>query len=290
MVDVSPTLQAMGDFLHEWADGGAPKLQTPPATLYHYTDAEALDSMLRSKTLRASHTAFLNDSSEIKYALGLLDSIVKETGGNAGDPSEAADQVILAAAHELLSYVEIYAVCFCENGDLLSQWRGYGHGGGYAVGFKGDNLHVKDRSLPSLVKVHYDPAEHRRLLVDLVVRWRTAPKDLPLADNDRPAHNLARLIFAVAFAEVIAGLKHPSFAEEQEWRLVYRRTSKETPDGRVLDDGLDLKREFRPRGGVLLPYVSLTGKPERIKEIEAQEIMVGPTSDPVLAAYPGFRS
>ena len=35
----------------------------------------------------------------------------------------------------------LYAFCFCEDGDLLSQWRGYGVlGRGYAVGFGGQRI------------------------------------------------------------------------------------------------------------------------------------------------------
>jgi hypothetical protein len=35
----------------------------------------------------------------------------------------------------------VLAACFCTNGDLLSQWRGYAGGvGGYAIGFPTDVL------------------------------------------------------------------------------------------------------------------------------------------------------
>jgi hypothetical protein len=34
-----------------------------------------------------------------------------------------------------------FMACFCENGDLLSQWRGYGSlGGGFSLGFKAKQL------------------------------------------------------------------------------------------------------------------------------------------------------
>ena len=39
-----------------------------------------------------------------------------------------------------------YIACFCENGDLLSQWRGYGAiGNGYALGFAAKHVGMTDR-------------------------------------------------------------------------------------------------------------------------------------------------
>lgn len=37
-----------------------------------------------------------------------------------------------------------YAVCFCDNGDPLSQWRGYGVDGGYALGFDRERLRAAE--------------------------------------------------------------------------------------------------------------------------------------------------
>jgi hypothetical protein len=55
----------------------------------------------------------------------------------------------MAVALSYLSAVEparrsvlkpVYITCFCEDGDLLSQWRGYADPGGYAIGFDAAEL------------------------------------------------------------------------------------------------------------------------------------------------------
>lgn len=51
-----------------------------------------------------------------------------------------------------------YAFCFCKQPDLLSQWRGYSAGGGYAIGFDIDPLgRTLIRKHFSLFPVEYGP-------------------------------------------------------------------------------------------------------------------------------------
>ena len=63
----------------------------------------------------------------------------------------------------------IFLACFCENGNLLSQWRAYGQQGGYALGFEIEqswpkaSLKVQRSSWESrLQRVIYSPAAQRR--------------------------------------------------------------------------------------------------------------------------------
>src|SRR5205085_11962410 len=76
-------------------------------------------------------------------------------------------------AEQILSwyvdYDEHYLACFCENGDLLSQWRGYGSvGGGYAAGFVAEHLGLVqyqniNKPEPIVQKVIYDSAVQRKI-------------------------------------------------------------------------------------------------------------------------------
>ena len=71
-----------------------------------------------------THASYLNDASEGKELRTILDEMAL--------PSEV---------YKILDYIdkyyETYICSFSENGDLLSQWRGYcPDGEGYAIGFK----------------------------------------------------------------------------------------------------------------------------------------------------------
>ena len=49
-------------------------------------------------------------------------------------------------------YSRMFIVCFCEDGDLLSQWRGYGADQGYALGF--DTAHIQELTLGELISLY----------------------------------------------------------------------------------------------------------------------------------------
>ena len=65
-----------------------------------------------------------------------------------------------------LEDINIFAVCFCENGDLLSQWRGYAGGKyGYSIGFDSDALmQIADRNEFTLGRCIYDTAVQRNII------------------------------------------------------------------------------------------------------------------------------
>jgi hypothetical protein len=107
----------------------------------------------------------------------------------------------------------ICVACFCEDGDLLSQWRGYsGRGYGYSLGFKSDLL--KDKTSPSgflLGKCIYEPALQQKIVeesLDHLLR--------PSAPGDEKSI-VQELLGVLRF---MAFFKDQSFYQEQEWRLL----------------------------------------------------------------------
>jgi hypothetical protein len=81
----------------------------------------------------------MNDQTEIAHAARFLSEEL-DAGENASGslPALLAAREILGTLH---NFVEVYAACFCTDGDLLSQWRGYtGRGGRYALVFRSEAL------------------------------------------------------------------------------------------------------------------------------------------------------
>ncbi|SFB04113.1 hypothetical protein SAMN04515620_11430 [Collimonas sp. OK607] len=95
--------------------------------LYHYTSAEGLQSILKGRSFWASDISYLNDSSELAYGTELfnerLAALVESRKCNyVGQFVKYLSEAIGPFFRERF---RTYIVCFCSNGDQLSQWRGY---------------------------------------------------------------------------------------------------------------------------------------------------------------------
>lgn len=139
----------------------------------------------------------------------------------------------------------IYVSCFCEQGDLLSQWRGYGASGGFAIGFSRRALAKLcpiERDAPVLVS----PAESSAVGPQLVRRLQGnggEPIAVDLAPIDYGASAVTSMIAEVLEAitprqprghpgvtgyfqvqnlilPALAKVKDDAFEEEREWRLI----------------------------------------------------------------------
>ena len=130
-----------------------------PELLYHYTDARGLLGILTSGHLWATEARYLNDASELDYTFQLFDEFV--TGAIASSPSvlvEMLQQASTVGREAWRDDVLCFVACFCEDKDLLSQWRAYAHGvGGYAIGFKRREIDAAS------IRRHFGPYEFRRL-------------------------------------------------------------------------------------------------------------------------------
>ena len=128
---------------------------TPPhdGIVWHYTTLEAARSIIENGALWLSNCSFLNDANELTCAQNVLRHIVKTHDTNKGD------SIITGFIDELLRLANsfrhhaIYIMSFCEDGDSLGQWRGYGNN--VAIGF---NIDYLDNISPSakMRKVIYD--------------------------------------------------------------------------------------------------------------------------------------
>lgn len=224
---------------------------SPPETLWHYTTAGGLRSILTSRALYATDVYFLNDASELDFGLGLIGTALLERAVQTHDPSrgECLRRVV---DMELTRKIYIgrwshYVSCFCDRGDLLSQWRGYGPSGGFSIGFA-------TTTLPGgYHKVLYGPTEAAELISRVV-------EDI---DPDPIGPHGSQLEHALGVVPIAASImKHKGFREEREWRLVVQEHIK-APDGLRFRDG--------PLG--VAPYREIP-----FQRAAVREIFVGPGS------------
>lgn len=135
--DLSPVERAVREALEpareRWVNDWRTWHSVPPY-LFHYTTGGGLLGMLKTQKLWASDAACLNDSTELGYAADVIASVMQSS--NWPDfQSEVAQRFLSRGSAELVinlqssPYWTVHVVCFSEDGDLLSQWRGYAGSG-----------------------------------------------------------------------------------------------------------------------------------------------------------------
>jgi len=221
---------------------------TESGVLFHYTDASGLIGIVEDQVLWATDAEFLNDARELRYGREEMHAALLARAdelsppGSAEGSAEGSRAMVMQSAADQLEpgglfaqrqYHSAYVACFCEDGDLLSQWRAYGAAGGYAIGFRAASLRemepdvgelgnirdleaVEEVELPplpaGLVKVRYGPHAVESA-VSTVLR-DVAPE--PVGHPGVTGFYRARSLVLPALAEI----KHEAFAEEREWRLI----------------------------------------------------------------------
>ena len=257
-----------------------------PQILYHYTDGQGLLGMLKTQRLWASNIRFMNDPTEIEYATRLVRAVAEERRPNY--PDEVVEVVrggITDIADMYENIPEDYITCFCEKGDLLSQWRGYGAvGGGYALGFAAEHLGLHSawpggKLQPLLRKVIYSPKEQKLLIrkwVELLLDWEMVRR----RDSDRSNETINPVDVAWGnfnwfLSECLRCFKDPAYKEEQEWRVI-RFGSSSSSDEKTVSD-------FRASRGRIIQFVELdlTESDKEYKgKLPLRVIRYGPTLDP----------
>lgn len=200
----------------------------------------------------------MNDSSELSYTYDLTHEIISEMR------SKEQDELVQYFFDCFGNYIkednlyndffDVFASCFCQEGDQLSQWREYSEKGtGFSIGFNATlitNEHIKRYSNYGLVKVIYDRSTQHKYLKYVIVSCMSELISLAkLATTDQ----IPKLIFEfcgvldAGISTYAAQYKDAAFHEENEWRIVYIKPSID-----IIDD-----IKFRYSNRLIIPYVEL---------------------------------
>ncbi len=263
---------------HEWQ-------RTRPPVLYHYTDAFGAQGIISSNCLWATATQFSNDLSEIEYAAALgLDTIKAAWRGKKKISSwerVLVEHLVQLFETPLHAFGQPFIVSFCENGDLLSQWRAYGSASGFSMAFSplyrqdAVTLISKGGFRTKLNQVIYDEEEQRqrlrhilRRLVELVDGFSFATT----SSKGKSAHVELSVLLVLEMTDWACAVKHRAFSEEKEWRIVTY------PQGATLVGTKSPNYEsilVRPTSRLLLPYMIL--EPPTGKLLPLLEVRCGPS-------------
>jgi hypothetical protein len=250
--------------------------------LYHYTTAGGLLGILKkdANALWASQIGFSNDSSEGSYATELGIEVVNSYPEPPLAQSEQWRSILARYRAWMSSSAKerefAFSVSFCEEDDVLSQWRAYGGIASFSIGFSdladdiygsgGDGIRLESSLEPllELVKIEYDRGKQMRSLIQIIDGARAKSTGGELSQR---YVSLAEGLLHSDTTVWAHSIKHAAFREEKEWRIIVRSHS---GDSKALEKEQIEVRELRGR---LLPYIRIVPQGDKFT---ISSITVGP--------------
>lgn len=261
--------------------------QPLPETLYHYTNISGLLGILQSGSFWASDRRLFNDKSEVEYGANLAHEILKTSLSRAKLKTsiDILEEVVNKTAElrfaESAFTDDLYVISFTEDGDLLSQWRGYGEfGRGVSIGIDTSRVSNKTFDEPDeeyseryTFQLIYEEEVQRKMISNAISKFLRVFANVYNQFDFREGNDVPGLFGASYLSNILTYLsiqmKHPSFSEEREWRLVQSRPGLIVPNTRKLS--------FRTRESTLIPYVPIFfGEHRNGNKIPIEKIILGP--------------
>lgn len=282
--------------------------------LFHYTTASGLNGIFESGVIWSTAYYCANDESELAAGKGVIQPLFRLKTAElirASDPRvttfyqrgvdilEYADKFEQQVSAMALSFLCTYITCFCKPNSeddfqhgLLSQWRGYGIDGGYALQFSRKKLLAAIESTNGvnglsykLQDVHYTS---NNTLKEEVLAHKDAFVSAYMRFLDELAGPLDQIFNKTTISNPVAGLqggpleayldylvqtKNRHFNEERECRLSFIQPIS------ACDSCLPVA--YFNRGGLLVPYIKTPSSSFNVLDC-IEWIIVGPA--PRLAA------
>jgi len=248
----------------------------PKERLYHYTNFNGLMGIVESRALWASDIRYMNDSAELKHTADLIRTEVSRRIGAGHTRPNLLNQFLDWVTHRITNGHMLFAASFRANGNLLSQWRGYSRlGKGVSLGFDPAYiLQSAEQQSFQIGRCVYSCEQQAQLISQVVDAVETlAAGHEPAVVPERGVGNGDgyHVIFEQIESDLLriaALLKHPSFREEEEWRIV-------SP---VITDYVEAEVLFREGTSMLVPYIMFDLSP-----IALQHLFLGPTPNKTIS-------
>lgn len=257
--------------------------------IYHYTSLEGLIGIVQEDCLWLTDYSYLNDPKELAYGSNLIETAIKELIPHAS--CDVSKDILVSWQENILDWIELresskLRVClasFSNLGDDLSQWRAYGM---ISIGFCPKEL--KDHSKGAVLnEVIYDRSKQLKL-AKLYLHHILSSCLEGLKHSNEPGVLSSMYKDIEILVELMAFVKHSSYASESEVRLMYAEDINMAsffPDGKK-------SKKFRVSGGRIVPYMHSTELASynlykaRLKSA-IKEVVIGPSIDPLV--YRGIR-
>lgn len=255
----------------------------------HYTNAEGALSILKNRSFWMRKPQWMNDYREIDYGFECLDEAYsKSEGGKHFQKSmetafPGVTKAILDNFNQWLFHYRnnTFVACVSEHDNhedingRLSMWRGYGSGTGVALVVKSHPFAMVSDALgaystPVVYLTPLEVAAHLEAIATSIDENADFVKSVPQGQIEYMVHE--------AFRYGMLCTKHPGFAEEREWRIVY------SPDRDQKTVKL-LPKSFENIGGVRqpvhsIPLADVPGYTDLSPQAILDRVIIGPSRFP----------
>jgi len=234
--------------------------QEPNELLYHYTTQKGLIGIIEKRSIWASKVQHLNDTQEFKLALNLAKKSLEKKLKDSENSIQKKIDLMIEDLEEIPA-INVFVCSFSEKDDLLSQWRAYSSfGNGYAIGFS--SKIIQQRPGFFLAPCIYDEDIQKAVIDQLVEETLEIKKNIDSAVGFYDP----RLGFIDCLVSLAPIIKHSSFKEEAEWRLISHPKA--------------IGLQFRPGRSTIIPYVDFKFCSKDTTPL--CKIITGPSPEPEL--------
>jgi hypothetical protein len=217
---------------------------------------------------------FFSDAAEITHTVNLL---------HAGMRSQVFLSPLLERelriwlSERLLGGHLRFIACFTANGNLLSQWRSYcPPAKGVSLGFNAEKvMTLAKRQSYQIGKCIYDTKIQKHITTSILkqikrragtsVSSKALEKDY---DGERYTHVFEEV--ADDLVRIAALLKHPSFHEEEEWRII----------SSISRNNIKASIKYREGPSSLIPYLNFQLPETPSGNLDIEHVILGPTPTP----------
>ena len=234
-----------------------PDIQSLQKKLYHYTNKEGLLGIAEKSQIWATHILFLNDRTEFYLALDKIKSVLIRMSKKLKYKAKIdVRRAITFYLEDDIEKEDAYIFSFSEEYDNLNMWVKYTDmTPGFCLSFDPallsqeilKNNHVK------ISHVLYNKSEQENELKKIINEAEIITDQNP---GDTPDDTFTCNLYN-RFLEIAPFIKHESFQDEKEWRIVIRTKRADT--------------KLRSKGSVFIPYYTL-----KMCENIINDITIGP--------------
>lgn len=185
---------------------------------------ESFWSIVESDSFWATNARFSNDHEEQRLGMKKL------------------KEVLGTSTESVKSLGDCYIICFCDEDDKLSQWRGYAPEG-VSIGFDFNNIrpfYIKKKDKDEYLRVYNSSYKVQYIKEDTCKEEFIDKFDLNLSESEEGDEDIRHQA-----SNIISYVKHRGFCEESESRLAF------------LDQDADLSEcvQYRDVGNIKVPYI-----------------------------------
>jgi hypothetical protein len=250
----------------------------PPESLYHYTTGPGLLGIVGSREMWATSIHHMNDAQEFALALQVASYSLHVARKDVNTEEESALLDWMCQALKQVAEQNVCVLSFSELSDQLSQWRAYTGDYGFSLGLRTERLKALATGQNFfLAPCIYDGRAQENVVTEIATfyiqefRKRVVERQETEVDKVRESVSWRFVCYLAAYAAPL--LKHASFAEEREWRLISQPLRVNHP-----------QMAYRSGTSMLIPYfrfrLCLADEPLDVSEVT---VVVGPTPHPTQA-------